>query len=265
MKRYVSFFKMRLIAGLQYRTAALAGLSTQLVWGTLEILLYRAFYLDHPDTFPMGMQALSSYIWLQQAFLTLFAAWMWETELFQSVQNGTVAYELLRPVDLYGMWMFRSLALRLSRCLLRAVPVILVASLIPSPYGLRITVAPQDFLLFLLSMTLMLWVVVAMGMLCYSLSFYLVDAKGLTTLISALTELLSGSVVPLPFFPEKLRSFAELGPFGAMQNVPLRIFGGDITNIPRAMGLQLFWAALLTLTGYVLMQQGVRRTTIAGG
>jgi ABC-type uncharacterized transport system permease subunit len=31
------------------------------------------------------------------------------------------------------------------------------------------------------------------------------------------------------------------------------------------MGLQLFWAALLTLTGYMLMQQGVRRTTIAGG
>ena len=45
MKQYLTFFKMRFIAGLQYRVAALAGMSTQIVWGFMEVLLYRAFYL----------------------------------------------------------------------------------------------------------------------------------------------------------------------------------------------------------------------------
>ena len=40
--------------GLQYRAAALAGMSTQLVWGVMEVLLYRAFWLEHPERFPMG-------------------------------------------------------------------------------------------------------------------------------------------------------------------------------------------------------------------
>ena len=161
MKKYAAFFRMRLLAGLQYRTAALAGMSTQLVWGTMEILLYRAFWLSDPDRFPMGMEALAAYIWLQQAFLAFFAMWYWEMDLVEAVKNGSVAYELTRPTDLYTMWMARSLALRLSRAALRAGPILLVAVLVPAPYSLRLRIAPWVFLVFLLSMVLMLVVVCA--------------------------------------------------------------------------------------------------------
>ena len=95
MKKYWSFFKMRLMACLQYRAAALAGMSTQLVWGGMEILLYRAFWLENPERFPMGMEALSTYIWLQQAFLALFVIWDWDYDILKSVKEGSVAYELL--------------------------------------------------------------------------------------------------------------------------------------------------------------------------
>ena len=53
----------------------------------MEILLYRAFWLEHPERFPMGMEALSSYIWLQQAFLSLFAMWNWENDILESVKT----------------------------------------------------------------------------------------------------------------------------------------------------------------------------------
>ena len=101
MGKYWSFFKMRLMAGLQYRAAALAGMSTQFVWGAMEILLYRAFWLENPERFPMGMEALSAYIWLQQAFLTLFALWNWEYDILESVKTGAVSYELLRPAAIH--------------------------------------------------------------------------------------------------------------------------------------------------------------------
>ena len=52
-----------------------------------------------------------------------------------------------------------------------------------------------------------------------------------------------------------------------MQNVPLRIFSGDIPlpEIPAVMGLQVFWSAVLILAGYLLTRSGLRRTVIAGG
>lgn len=267
MKQYWSFFKMRLMAGLQYRAAALAGMSTQFVWGAMEILLYRAFWLEHPERFPMGMEALSSYIWLQQAFLTLFALWLQESDILEAVKTGAVAYELLRPADLYGMWMARAMATRLSRAALRMLPVILVSSLLPSPWGLRLPTSPAAFALFLLSAVLMVLVVCAYSLLVYALTFYLTDPNGIMVLSVAAADLLGGAIVPLPFLPDGLRQFAQLTPFGSMQNVPLRLFTGDIplSQAPAVMGLQLFWAVALISAGYLLTRNGLRRTVILGG
>ena len=267
MKKYWSFFKMRLMAGLQYRAAALAGMSTQFVWGAMEILLYRAFWLESPEKFPMGMEALSTYIWLQQAFLTLFAMWSWEYDILESVKTGAVSYELLRPTDIYSMWMARSIANRLARAALRMIPVIVVASFIPAPYGLRLHISPAVFGLFLLSIVLMVLVVCSYTLLVYALTFYLTDPNGIMVVSVAAADLLSGAVVPLPFLPDGLRKFAELTPFASMQNVPLRIFNGNIplSEIPGVMGLQVFWIVTLISAGYLLTRNGLRRTVILGG
>ena len=40
MKKYLSFFRIRCIAGLQYRTAAWAGMATQFAWGGMTILMF---------------------------------------------------------------------------------------------------------------------------------------------------------------------------------------------------------------------------------
>lgn len=267
MVKYLTFFRMRLVSGLQYRAAALAGMSTQIVWGAMEILLYRAFWLQSPGRFPMDMGQLSAYVWLQQAFLAFFAMWSWERELIRSVKDGSVAYELTRPTDLYGMWMARSLALRLSRGALRCLPILVVGAVVPAPYGLGLPPSPGAFLLFLVSMALMLTVVCACTMMLYSLTFFLTDPNGLTTLTIALADILGGAIIPLPFMPVWLRRIAELSPFGSMQNVPLRIYSGSISlsQAPRAMGLQLFWAVLLIGLGKALMDRGLRKTVILGG
>ena len=97
MKKYLSFFRLRFNTGLQYRAAALAGIVTQFFWGVMEILTFRAFYDSDPSSFPMTLQATSSYIWMQQAFLALFMAWLMEGEIFESIKNGNISYELCRP------------------------------------------------------------------------------------------------------------------------------------------------------------------------
>ncbi len=267
MKKYLAFFRMRLLAGLQYRAAALAGMSTQLVWGSMEILLYRAFWRENAALFPMGMEALASYIWLQQAFLAFFSLWQWEVPLMDAVQSGEIAYELTRPTDLYGMWMARSMALRLSRAALRCWPILLAGALIPAPYGLRPPASPAAFGLFFVSMALMLAVVCALVLVLYAAGFYMESTMGLRWLALSAADLLGGAIVPLPFLPEPLRTFAALSPFGAMQNVPLRVYSGDLAggDLAAAMGLQAFWCVFLVALGYGLTRSGVRRTVVAGG
>ena len=84
---------------------------------------------------------------------------------------------------------------------------------------------------------------------------------------SSLMDFLTGGYIPLPFFPAKIRQVLELLPFASMQNVPLRIFSGDIplSEAPAVMGLQAFWIVILLSAGYLLTRSGLRRAVILGG
>lgn len=102
MRKYQAFFRIRFINTLQYRSAAIAGMATQLAWGLMEILAFHAFYQADPSAFPMTFQQTVSYVWLQQAFLSLFMLWFFEAEIFDTITTGSIAYELVRPMDLYN-------------------------------------------------------------------------------------------------------------------------------------------------------------------
>ncbi len=267
MKKYTSFFRLRFSMGLQYRTAAAAGIVTQFFWGIMEILVYRAFYEVDAAAFPMSFEAVVTYIWLQQAFLAVFGAWIIEGEIFESIRNGNIAYELCRPVSIYQMWFSRSVANRTSKALLRCVPILAVAVLLPAPYGLRFPASWLHGVLFLLTLLLGLLVIVAFTMLVYITTFYTLSPDGVRIFFVSTVEFFAGAVIPLPFFPEKLRYIMELLPFAAMQNVPLRIYSGSMTGaeMRRAVCLQIFWLTALVGVGWRLCRRAERKVLVQGG
>ena len=267
MKACLSYFRMQLVNGLQYRTAALAGIFTQFFWGFMEIQLYRALYADHAAAFPMALNALVCYIWLRQAFLALFNTWSFENELFESIRDGGVAYELCRPASLYGMWFARNAALRASRAALRCGPILLVASLLPAPWGMRPPAGPVAALAFALSMALCLGVTVAFTLVVYFSCFYTISSDGLRALLTPLSDLFSGGLIPLPFMPVWLGTILKYSPFGAMLNAPLRVYSGDIAGsaLLETLALQLFWLAALGTIGWTLQHRGMKRLCVQGG
>ncbi len=267
MKKYISFFRIRFTNGLQYRTAALSGMVTQFFWGAMEILLFKAFYEAAPEQFPMEFSALATYVWLQQAFLTLYLAWVWENELFQTITTGDVAYELCRPVSLYNMWFARGLAFRLSKASLRCMPVLIFAWFLPAPYGLTLPHDISTWLLTILSMVLGLLFVTAFGMVVYLSAFYTISTQGTKLVISSLSEFLSGAVIPLPFLPPKLGRIFSLLPFASAQNVPFRIFGGDLKGdaIVTSLALQVFWFLMFLMIGRMMERHALKRVVVQGG
>lgn len=267
MRAYLSYFRMQFVAGLQYRTAAWAGVFTQFFWGFMEIQLYRALYAAHADAFPMALEALVSYIWLRQAFLALFMVWYFEQPLFDMILSGDVAYELCRPTSLYGMWFARNAALRVSRAALRCAPILAVAALLPAPWGMRPPASVGAFAAFLLSMLLCLGVTGAFTLIVYFSCFYTLSSEGVRAVLSPVADFLSGGIIPLPFMPGWLAGIVRLSPFGAMLNAPLRIYSGDIAGRDMAgtLALQAFWLAALALLGWEMQRRGMKRLRVQGG
>lgn len=268
MGKYLAFFRLHFTMGLQYRTAAFAGIATQFVWGAMEILMFRAFY-QTPDngSFPMTFEATCAYVWMQQAFLALFMAWMMDNDIFTCIMDGNVSYELCRPIDLYNMWFSRSLASRCSKAVLRCMPILLVAAFLPKPYGLMAPVDAAAFLLFLLTLATGLAVTVAFCMLIYISAFFTLSPDGIRMVAMSVVEFFSGAVIPLPFFPDRIRGLMELLPFASMQNVPLRIYSGDLSGgtMVRAILVQFLWLFLLVAAGKILNTLAMRKITLQGG
>ena len=267
MKQYGSFFRIRFLAGLQYRAAAWAGIATQYAWGGLTVLLYRAFYQNGANSFPMDFQALSTYVWLQQAFLAMFMTWYYDGEIFDSITSGGIAYELCRPCDLYTVWFVKNMAVRLSRVVLRCVPVLLVAALLPAPYGVMLPRSWSAALLFPVSLVLGFLVLVAFSMLIYISAFYTLSPMGIRILASSVMEFFCGALIPIPFLPEWLQPVMYALPFASMQNTPFLIYTGHLdpqTTLER-IGLQLLWLALLLAAGRLLMANAQKKVVVQGG
>ena len=144
MKPYLSAFRMRWRMELQYRGAVIGGVICQMFFGLILISLYRALYAGKPQAMPID--AVVTYVWLQQAFFRMQLSS--DAELLDKIRTGGIAYDLCRPLGLYGYYYARILAQKLLGSLLRAAPMLVFALLLPA--GFRVS-APASLPAFLLS------------------------------------------------------------------------------------------------------------------
>ena len=267
MKKYASVFRIRFINALQYRAAALAGIFTNFLWGLLTIIAFRAFYRANPSVFPMEFPHMVSYIWIQQAFLSLFVLWSWDNDIASTIQDGRIAYEMVRPMDIYSRWFSQISANRLAGATLRCLPILTAAFIIPEPYKLTLPPSAAQALLFFLSAGLGLCVTVALTMLMYISLFYTLSPLGVRAIMSSLADFLAGQIIPLPFFPARIRKVVELLPFASMQNMPLRIYTGNIMGADayRGIAIQLIWLVALILLGKHAMKRALGKVIVQGG
>ena len=267
MKKYLTFFKIRFQSTLQYRTAAWAGVATQFVWGGMRILMFMAFYKANREAFPMEFTELSSYIWLQQAFLALFAVWTFDSEIIESITSGNLANDLLRPMDIYSMWFTKDMASRMAKALLRCVPVIIITSFLPAPYGLSLPKSFEAFVLFVITLFLGAAVLVSLCMYVYILTMKFMSSMGIRILFMNVAEFLAGSIIPLPFMPDGARFVLQLLPFASAGNLPLRIYSGNIEGNEMwfYIAVQIFWLLFLQITGRMWLKSKMRKVIIQGG
>ncbi|RKN86792.1 ABC transporter permease [Paenibacillus ginsengarvi] len=267
MRAYYSVWRLRMLLGLQYRTAAIAGVLTQFFFGFLFIMVFEAFYAHASGEPPMTLTQLIVYLWLQQSFLAFIMLWFRDNELFDLITTGNIAYELCRPADIYGFWYAKLLAQRLSSALLRCLPILIIASLLPHPYRLTPPPSLAALLLFLAALFLGLLVLVAISMFIYISVFYTMSPVGSLLLFGVIGEFLAGMTLPVPLMPEWLQAIVGWLPFHLTADFPFRVYSGHIAGDEalRGIGQQLVWLAALLLFGKWALGRSLRRVVVQGG
>lgn len=263
MKAYAATFKGRLYALFQYRLAAIAGMSTQIFWGIVKMMIFQAFFAQATSPQPITLSQAFTFIWLGQTLLQLLP-WSIDKEIEGQIKTGHVAYELVRPLDLYWFWFSKSMAFRLVPTLIRSIPLMLVALLV---FEMPLPASAASGVLFFISLLFSLVLSSAMTTLIVISLFWTISGEGILRLLPHVSMILSGMIVPLPLFPEWMQPFLNIQPFRGIIDIPIRLYSGiiPIHGAPYYLAFQLVWFLIFVLLGKWLMNKALKHITIQGG
>ena len=267
MKSYITYFKLKFKIGLQYRTSAIAGMCTQVFFGFVYVSIYIAFYETGSGNLPMKLSELVSYVWLGQSLFSLIYLWYKDKEIINIIKSGNIAYELCRPQDLYFMWASKILGERLSNVALRFLPVIIFALILPSPYNLDLSITLPRLLMFIVVIVLSIILMTFLVLLYHVICLITLDDKGVVNIFMVVADILSGMVIPIPFFPKYLQNISNILPFRYISDFPFRLYVGNISLMEGLNGIiiQIIWIIILVILVKLIVKKSLKKAVIQGG
>jgi ABC-2 type transport system permease protein len=270
IRPYLAVIGVRFRTLLQYRGAALSSIGTQTFFGLVQVMILEAFYRSGSAGHFTLAEAMS-YVWLRQATFAL-QPYNLDRDVKAMVREGTIAYELVRPLDLYAFWYSRAVAWRSAPMAMRIIPMFLIATWVLPALGLGVwALRPPPSLA-----SAALWVVAMAGALSVSAAITTfmsatllrtIGGDGIGVLMVSVVALLSGMIIPLPLFPDWMQTILRLLPFGALIDLPARVYTGHIP--PSEAGWvvlhQASWTAALVLGGRAFLRRSLHRVVVQGG
>lgn len=268
MRKYIAFFKIKFLNSIQYKTPIIFAILTQIIWGLMKVIMFNSFYNSSAtNNATMSFEEIRSYIWLEGIFLPLFATWVLDESIINSIIKGDIGYDLIKPTNLYWVWFSKNLANRFSKTFIRFFPVLITAMILPSQYKLP---APASFIslfCFLINTILATLLLTSLSMMIYIITCRILSYSGLKSVAVTITTFLTGGIIPLSFFPSGLRTFLMFTPFAYIQNTALRIYSGNISGmeIIYATLAQFFWIFVVILLGKFFAQKTFDKIVMQGG
>lgn len=267
MKVYLMIFRIRVLAALQYRLAAAARLAPPLFVGLVQAIIFTAFFRGTTADHPMSLDQTITYVWVVQMLVPV-QPWSGDPEAMQSIRTGNVAYELCRPMDLYGQWFSRLAAHRLVPLATGSVPLALIAAfLMPDGYRLGPPASAAAALAFLLALAGVVLMSSALSNIMSIITIWTVSGEGVYYTAPVVFQVLSGAIVPLPLLPAGLQGLVNFLPFRALLDTPAQIYLGLIPPVQAVpvVATQLLWTAAFVLAGRLLLGRAIKAIIIQGG
>jgi ABC-2 type transport system permease protein len=267
---YVAIIAARFRTLLQYRVAALAGLFTQVFFGVVRIMILSAFYAAsrgaHP---PMSLHETIGYVWLGQAML-LVVPWRIDEDVLQQINDGSIVYELARPLDLQAVWLARALAWRTAPVLLRMVPMLVLAMVVLPYVEPDWALAPPSAAAFAAWLACFAGAVVVSSAISALMNVTLIwslAGSSIPMIVGSLATIFGGLVIPLVLFPDWSQPIIYALPFAGLLDLPARIFTGNLPphDVIYVLADQLAWSAVLIAFGRWLLARGIRALVVQGG
>jgi ABC-2 type transport system permease protein len=260
---YIEFSRVGFVNILAFRLRYFTGILTYTLNVTVYYFIWSAVYHPGQSIAGYNLPQMITYIsvgWIIRSFYTNTI----DQEMAYEVIEGKIAMDLIKPVSVQWMWMSRAIGESAFRLGLLTLPTAIVVSF---AFHVQAPASREDFLLFLPAV---LGSFFLMGAINFMIGTCAIPLKSILALIRAkfwLIELLSGLLIPMSYFPDKVRAVLAWLPFEHIAYTPLQIYLGklDWPHALRALATQWLWVFALLVLAHLWWTRASRKITIHGG
>jgi ABC-2 type transport system permease protein len=260
MRAYATMARLSMRTSFAYRQAYAMGMAASCFGLVATVALWAALLSG-------GVQLGGFTLFEMKGYLLVSFATGWlgnavgEWSLAQRIRDGHVALDLVRPIETQRLMfaqVFGGFPMELVIIAVVWTGFVLLAGPVP---------APHNAALVLVSLLLVIPIRFGLGFLTCQVVFWTQNFHGVSWASNAISQVLSGSLVPLALMPSWLRATAAVLPFASLTSTPALIYLGKVggTAAISLVGIQAFWAVALWLLGHSAFRAASRQVTIHGG
>ncbi len=261
--KYFYIIKTQIIKSMTYEFNVYGNIIMQTIIMITSAYFWKALYKDQSMIGDVDAGSMLTYIVISSALSVLLITNV-ERRIEQSVEKGTVATDMIKPVNLFGMYFAEDIGGIIALIFQNMIPILLIGSLmIKVPVMADIRALPL-FIISVMESFLINWLFAALfGMIaCKTMNI-----SALLQVKKHLIRLLSGSIIPVWFFPEAVANVLNALPFVYIYQLPLSIYigRGDWDEHIAQMKIQSLWLVVLLVIFYFVQNRATKKVMVQGG
>ena len=188
-------------------------------------------------------------------------------EISDHVVQGTVAMNLIKPIDYRMSLIFKAIGNQIYQFLVPAVFIWIGLEVYKVAFlGMPVVTIPR-IVLYLCSCFMSFLIFVLFDFCFGMIAFFTTYIFGMMMAKDALMAFLTGQLIPLSFFPGVLQRIFDFLPFSSMMYTPVMIYLGKYegAGLMFVLARQAVWVVLLYVLGSLVWKQVTKRLVVLGG
>lgn len=276
IKKYIPFMRASAMDLFAYKFHVISWLIVTVLEVLVVIFLWIAVYQSSLDGFNSiinGFSFKEMIVYITFINIFTFCTFNNDTLFFisEDIKQGTIAMTFLKPISYRIRYIFTMLGSLFMSMLLLGIPLLLTSYLVFYFVGfIKIQSVFTLILHILLFFVAQIFAALLNDSIAYIIGlvcFYTNSAWGLNYFKNILVSFLSGSLLPLSFFPSVIRDVLTYSPFAGLAQNPILILTLKIDTVSAliCIAISAGWLILLEVFASLFFKTASKKIIVQGG
>lgn len=260
---YLYFIKVRIMLSLAYRFETFSSVIVQFIILTVNAFFWRAVYANYDTVQGTDLNQMLIYS-VMSVLLGCFFCRTVEGKLRSKIRDGSVASDYVKPINLFGMLFSEDVGEIAVNIAQRIIPLLIFSFIFITP---PLPASVLHFLLFLISACVSFFILWFIAALFGLLNFWLIDIGPIGGAKDIIIGFLSGSIIPIWFFPAPIQKILAFTPFIYMYQTPIGIYIGRTSpeEAVKVIAIQFMWCAIFYVLFSIVKSRALKNIMVQGG